>query len=304
MSNDHMDFYLGTGPDARWLGSLAELGGPVTGPAPEPPAEASVEASADVDLAAVFATENADSYEAAVVGLLAHRAAQGVFAVMPGPVMSGSDGQPGWPWRAATSVGWYACTFNDGRARLSIEGGPWSASGLASLPGGREFAGPPADLPVLADTAPRTARFTYTVQGFSIPITQTMPPVSPTYLARRAEAEAARAVAGAAELVVRRRWPLADLNVAAIREIVRGLLRPGPGPHVHALLAHAPFAYERVMAALQYLVDADRYAENNNPDHGATLLASAAEVAAQAVTAHRTHQPYPWPPRGYRTKGP
>jgi hypothetical protein len=104
---------------------------------------------------------------------------------------------------------------------------------------------------------------------------------------------------------VRRRWPLADLNVAAIREIVRGLLRPGPGPHVHVLPEDAPFAYERVVAALQYLVDADRYAENNNSDHGATLLASAAEVAAQAVTAHhRTHQPYPWPPRGDRTTGP
>lgn len=35
------------------------------------------------------------------------------------------------------------------------------------------------------------------------------------------------------------------------------------------------------------LVDADRYAENNNSDHGLTLLTYAAEGAAQAVTAHR-----------------
>ncbi|KAA2265364.1 hypothetical protein F0L68_04650 [Solihabitans fulvus] len=28
MTRDHADFYLGTGPDARWLGSLVEVGGP------------------------------------------------------------------------------------------------------------------------------------------------------------------------------------------------------------------------------------------------------------------------------------
>jgi hypothetical protein len=28
MTRDHADFYLETGPDARWLGSLAEVGGP------------------------------------------------------------------------------------------------------------------------------------------------------------------------------------------------------------------------------------------------------------------------------------
>ncbi|MGH3719424.1 MAG: hypothetical protein ACRDRI_11425 [Pseudonocardiaceae bacterium] len=29
MTSDHADFYLGTGPDAVWLGSVADLGGPV-----------------------------------------------------------------------------------------------------------------------------------------------------------------------------------------------------------------------------------------------------------------------------------
>jgi hypothetical protein len=52
-----------------------------------------------------------------------------------------------------------------------------------------------------------------------------------------------------------------------------------------------------VVAAFDFLVDADRYAEGNNPERGHELLASAASVAAQAVTAHRTHQPYPWPSR-------
>jgi hypothetical protein len=52
-----------------------------------------------------------------------------------------------------------------------------------------------------------------------------------------------------------------------------------------------------VVTALDFLVDADRYAEGNNPTHGHELLASASSVAAQAVTAHRTHQPYPWPAR-------
>ena len=33
------DFYLGTGPDARWLGSLAEFDGPADGPPPTASAE-------------------------------------------------------------------------------------------------------------------------------------------------------------------------------------------------------------------------------------------------------------------------
>jgi hypothetical protein len=51
---------------------------------------------------------------------------------------------------------------------------------------------------------------------------------------------------------------------------------------------HAPLACEHVVTAPQFLLDADRYAEHNNPDHGTTLLTSATGVAAQAVTAHHT----------------
>ncbi|MEV6712884.1 hypothetical protein AB0M48_12705 [Lentzea sp. NPDC051208] len=53
----------------------------------------------------------------------------------------------------------------------------------------------------------------------------------------------------------------------------------------------ASFAYERVVSALGFLADADRYAENNNPEDGEKLLASAADFAAQAVTAYGTARP-------------
>jgi hypothetical protein len=84
---------------------------------------------------------------------------------------------------------------------------------------------------------------------------------------------------------------------AAVHQVTLDLLAPGPAPNLSVLPEDAPFAYERVVAAFGFLVDADRYAEGNDPEHGHELLASAASVAAQAVTAHRTHQPYPWPPR-------
>jgi hypothetical protein len=96
--------------------------------------------------------------------------------------------------------------------------------------------------------------------------------------------------------VLGRRWPLADVNRAAIHKVTLALLAPGPAPNLYLLPEGAPFAYERV-AAVDFLVDADRYAEGNNPERGHQLLASAATVAAQAVTRHRTHQPLPWPPR-------
>lgn len=104
-------------------------------------------------------------------------------------------------------------------------------------------------------------------------------------------------MAGAAEYVLGRRWPLADLAAPAVREILHSLLRPGPARGLHALPAAAPFAHERVVTALRFVLDADRYAEGNNPGHARELLESAAAIAAQAVTAHRTHQPHPWPPR-------
>ena len=288
MNSAHADFYLGTGPDARWLGSLAEVSGPADGRSPtalDPVQE---------DLSAVLTAQNDDTYQVAVRGLLAHRTAEGGFAVQ-----AAAGGSAGWPWRAATSIGWYACTFHDGRVRVSWRGGPWTAPGLTHLtpdepatPDEAAPAGSPAQLPVLGVTEPPTARFTYTFRGQRIPITQTMRPVPQTYLEHRGEAAAA--VAGAVELVVRRRWPLPDLAATAVREIAHRLLRPGPDPRVFVLPDDASFAYERLVAALRFLVDADRYAENNNPERGLTLLTYAADVAAQAVTAHRAGQPYPW----------
>lgn len=79
----------------------------------------------DGDLAPVFAAENADTYEAAVVGVLAARRPD-YFAVMPGTVscfMARGDQRR-----------WYACTFSDGRVRPSRPGRPWSASDLSGLP--------------------------------------------------------------------------------------------------------------------------------------------------------------------------
>lgn len=281
LTSAHADFYLGTGLQARWLGSLAEFGTPSAG--------WPTTGSAASDLTVVFTAEHADTYEAAVVGLLAHRAAKGGFAVVPGP-----DGQPGWPWRAATSGGWYACAFHDGHVRMSWRGGPWSAPDVPSLASGAS-ASLPAELPVLGTTEPQTARFTYTFRGRPIPITQTMRPVPQPYLDRRGEA--ASAVAGAAEIVVRpalaparpRRcggsrdhaWP------AAARPRPPRLRAAREGP-VRLRAARGRVALSRRRRPLR---------REQQPDRGLTLLTSAAEVAAQAVTAHRTHQSYPWPPR-------
>lgn len=278
MCGEHVDFYLGTGQLARWIGSLAEICH----------ADDSSPATAwavDDKLAAVFESEQADHYTAAVAALLDDRAARGDFAVG-----SGHHTEPKWPWRAATSANWFACTFVDDRVLVSRGGGPWSAP---DLPGSKENATsePPADLPVLGDTESKTASFTYDFKGFSIPITQKMQAVPPTYLEHRANAAAA--VADAAELVIRRRLPLADLTAAAIRDVVRGLLLPGGGPHRYVFPENASFAYERVVTSPNLLIDADRYAENNNPEDGETLLASATKVATQAVTAHRTNRPRP-----------
>ncbi|WP_410593589.1 hypothetical protein [Amycolatopsis sp. lyj-23] len=75
------------------------------------------------------------------------------------------------------------------------------------------------------------------------------------------------------------------------------MLRPASARGLHVLPVDAPFAHERVVTVLRFVLDADRDAEGSNPDHARELLESAADVAAQAVTAHRTHQPHPWPPR-------
>jgi hypothetical protein len=83
------------------------------------------------------------------------------------------------------------------------------------------------------------------------------------------------------EVVLGQRWPLADLKRAAIHKVTLDLLAPGPASNLSVLPWGVPFAYERVVAAFDFLVDADRYAEGNNPGRGRELLA--ASVAAQAV---------------------
>lgn len=280
---DHADFYVGTGPDARWLGSLADL---------DHTAEPAGPLSA---VAGLLAAATRSAYEAGVAALLAeHRAREVGFVALPGPGEAG-----GWPWLAATSGGWNAYTFVDGRVLSSARGGPWFVPN-PDLPdrGAASAIGPCVELPVVGDTEPKKAAFAWSgfrFRGMPVPISTTLPPVSPDYLARRGEV--ALAVAAAVEEVVGRRWPLADLARPAVREAMHSLLRPGPAVGFHELPEDAPFAHERVVAALRFLIDAERYAEGNNAAHAADLRVSAADVAGQAVTAHRTHQPFPWPHR-------
>ncbi|GAA0626426.1 hypothetical protein GCM10010174_52370 [Kutzneria viridogrisea] len=286
MSNDHADFYLGTGPNARWLGSLAEFGGPNQ--------VSRLDARAGHGGApGVLSAPDPHAYEAAVAALLDHhRDAEAGFVAVPSP---GED--LGWPWLEATSIRWFAYAFTDHGVRASLRGGPWFIPDL-DLPdyGATTGTGPDAELRAIGDTTPKTATVTWSgFRGLPIPITQTLPPVPQTYLTHRGEV--ALAVASAAELVLGRRWPLADLNRATIHTLTLGLLVPGPAPNLYELPEGAPFAVERITVAFDFLVDADRYAEGNNPERGRELLASSASVAVQAVTAHRTHQPYPWPSR-------
>jgi hypothetical protein len=281
MSADHADFYLDTGPHARWLGSLSEHGHPsaLAALAPSVPAAAT-----------------AGAFAAAVTALLAdHRADEVGFAAAP----ARPGDRTGWPWLANDSGGWHAYTFVDGRVQASTRGGPWFAPEPALPDGGADSpTGLVAVLPVIGDTAPK--KVTVTVKGFRfrgmpVPLTTTVPPMSPDYLARRGEV--ASVVATAVEEVVGRRWPLPDLARPAIREATHSLLRPGPAAGSRELPVDAPFAHERVVAALRFLCDADHFAEGNNPTYAVELLDSAVSVAGQAVTAHRTHQPYPWPHR-------
>jgi hypothetical protein len=285
MTCDHADFYVGTGPDARWLGSLADVGGLVE--------LARLGAAGDAETTAVLSATDRSDYEVAVATLLVRqRAAEVGFVAVSGP-----EGKAGWPWLSTTSSGWYAHAFAEGQVLVSAHSGPWFRRDPRGPDGGAgAVTGPDAALPVFGDTTPKTATFTYTgFRGLPIPIRATLPPVPPAYLAHRGEV--ALTVAGAAEYVLGRRWPLADLAAPAIREVLHGLLQPGPARGLHVLPADAPFAHERMVTALRFVLDADRYAEGNNPDHARELLESAADVAAQAVTARRTHQPHPSPPR-------
>jgi hypothetical protein len=51
------------------------------------------------------------------------------------------------------------------------------------------------------------------------------------------------------------------------------------------------------VTALQFLLNADRYAEGNNPTRAGELPDSAAAIATEAIVAHHPNPPHPWPPR-------
>src|SRR6266567_5379461 len=78
MTRDHADFYLGTGPDARWLGSLAEIGGPDQ--------VSRLDARAGHCLTTgVLSALDPDTYETAVAALLDHRDTEAGFVAVPEP---------------------------------------------------------------------------------------------------------------------------------------------------------------------------------------------------------------------------
>ena len=168
MTREHADFYLGTGPDGRWLGSLAEIGGPDQ--------LARLDARAGrCGKSSVLSALDSDTYEAAVAALLGHQPGTEVgFVAVPD---LGDD--LGWPWLEATSTRWFAYAFTDRGVRASLRGGPWFTPDL-DLPdcGATTGTGPDAELPTIGDTTPKTATFTWKgFRGLPIPITQTLPPV-------------------------------------------------------------------------------------------------------------------------------
>ena len=95
MTCDHADFHVGTGPNARWPGSVGEVGGPVSNwpnsarratprrpPCSPPP------------------TETATRWPSPR-WLIRQRVAEVGFVAVPGP-----NGKAGKPWLATTSSGW------------------------------------------------------------------------------------------------------------------------------------------------------------------------------------------------------
>jgi hypothetical protein len=77
MTSNHADFYLGTKPDARWQGSLADLGGPVE--------LSRLTSRPAASGAALLAASDPDTYERSVANLLADQLDRQVAAVaLPG----------------------------------------------------------------------------------------------------------------------------------------------------------------------------------------------------------------------------
>ncbi|PPK63381.1 hypothetical protein V5P93_002350 [Actinokineospora auranticolor] len=268
----HADFYLGTGTQARWLGSLAESG--------HPSILATVSRASEM-----LTATTSGAYEVAVQALLAdHLATGSEFAVQ-----AGRGETSGWPWLATDSSGWWAYTFVDGRVRACLRGGPWFCPDPHQPDGGAEtVTGPDADLPAPGERAPATATFTWRpgFRGTPIPITATLPPVTADYLTRRGEI--ALTVQIVLDEVCDQQRPLPDMATHAVREILHSLVDPAPTANLRQLPDGASPAYEEVVTALRFLLDADRYAQGNNPAHAVELLDISASAAVRALIAHYT----------------
>jgi hypothetical protein len=182
-----------TASEPRWLGSLANVDGPT-------------------ELARLGAAGDAET--TAVLSAAPPRLVSSQY-----PARTGRQDGRGWPPPAAAGT---PTAFADGQVLASAHGGPWFRPDLHHPDGGAESAtSPDAALPVFGDTTPKTRDFhLHRLPGLPIPIRVTLPPVPPAYL------EVALAVAGAAEYVLGRRRPLADLAAPAIREVMHGLLQP------------------------------------------------------------------------------
>jgi hypothetical protein len=275
MPREHADLYLDTGPDARWPRSAARPGAQTR--------RASRSLHDDGRAASSRSGHLRGGRRGAARPPARHRSASSLCPA-PATRRAGRGSRPPVLGGMRTPSPTDVCARRCAAARASS---PTSTS--------RTGTGPDAEPPTIGDTAPKTATFTWNgFRGIPITITQTLPPMPPTYprAPRRDRPRRGRRRGGRARpaLAARRphqgRDPQGHLRSAGVWP-----------PPFYMLPEDVPFAYERAAAAVDFLVDTDRYAEGNNPTHGHELLASAATVAAQAVTAHRTHQPRPWPPR-------
>lgn len=94
------DFYVGTGPDAEWLGSITYDGYPDGNPAP------------------IFKAKSLRSYRSAVEKILADPE---IRSTRP------AEGWP-WPWEDSRTTD-YAYTWVDGKVKLSGFGERWETLG-------------------------------------------------------------------------------------------------------------------------------------------------------------------------------
>jgi hypothetical protein len=227
MTRDHADFSLGTGPDTRWLGSLTEIGGPD---------------------------------QVSRLDARAGRSGTAARAVRSRPRRLRDDRR-----RAARPRAHRRGRFRR-RTRLRRPGG-------SAVPRGHQR-------PVVCQ---RLHRPTCARVVARRPMVHPRPSSGQAFTASRSRSrrrchpwpktcfthrgEVALAMGGAAEVVLGRRWPLADLNRAAIHKVT-----------------------------LDFLVDADRYAEGQQR-RTRPRVAGLGRVGRRAGRDRSPHpQPYPWPP--------